>query len=328
MDHEQWHWQERGTAWKGIGIYHVTLVISSREPLLGQLVIPENDPAKAYVKETPLGKDIVQCILHWYEHYPEIKVLRFCIMPDHAHVIIHVQRPMPRGIKTVVRGLWQAAKKLGRTFSESRLSFTPNSIRDKEQTSVDSLFAEMPFIRPLTRKGQLDAMMQYVKMNPQRLATKRLKPGYFRVQEGIEIANRTYAAVGNIALLQAARYAPVHVRRTMLEEAAHGNDQPLRDYMNGCVLAARKGTVMVSPFISPQERAVLSVLLKEELPVIYLADNGFGDYYKPSDRLFDAVAAGRLLILSPWPHEDAKRHITREECIALNNMAEEICGID
>ena len=201
MDHEQWHWQERGTAWKGIGIYHVTLVISSREPLLGQLVIPENDPAKAYVKETPLGKDIVQCILHWYEHYPEIKVLRFCIMPDHAHVIIHVQRPMPRGIKTVVRGLWQAAKKLGRTFSESRLSFTPNSIRDKEQTSVDSLFAEMPFIRPLTRKGQLDAMMQYVKMNPQRLATKRLKPGYFRVQEGIEIANRTYAAVGNIALL-------------------------------------------------------------------------------------------------------------------------------
>ena len=328
MDHEQWHWQERGTAWKGIGIYHVTLVISSREPLLGQLVIPENDPAKAYVKETPLGKDIVQCILHWYEHYPEIKVLRFCIMPDHAHVIIHAQRPMPRGIKTVVRGLWQAAKKLGRTFSESRLSFTPNSIRDKEQTSVDSLFAEMPFIRPLTRKGQLDAMMQYVKMNPQRLATKRLKPGYFRVQQGVEINGRSYAAVGNIALLQAAQYMPVHVRHAKVKEAENGNDKPLRDYMNGCVLAARKGTVMVSPFISPKERAVLSVLLKEELPVIYLADNGFGDYYKPSDRLFDAVAAGRLLILSPWPHEDAKRHITREECIALNNMAEEICGID
>ena len=176
----------------------------------------------------------------------------------------------------------------------------------------------------MSRRGQLDAMMQYVKMNPQRLATKRLKPGYFRVQEGIEIANRTYAAVGNIALLQAARYAPVHVRRTMLEEAAHGNDQPLRDYMNGCVLAAREGTVMVSPFISDKEKEVLTVLLAEERPVILLADNGFRDYYKPSAGLFDAVAAGRVLILSPWEYDPNKKHVSRADCVALNSMAEEI----
>ena len=59
-----------------------------------------------------------------------------------------------------------------------------------------------------------------------------------------------------------------------------------------------------------------------------LADNGFGEYYKPSDALFDAVAAGRMLILSPWEYEDKKHHITREECVALNTMAEEICSIE
>ena len=32
-----WHWQESGTAWKGVGIYHVTLTVPSREPLLGRL---------------------------------------------------------------------------------------------------------------------------------------------------------------------------------------------------------------------------------------------------------------------------------------------------
>ena len=32
--HEIWHWQEVGTAWKGVGIYHVTLTIPSRQPLL------------------------------------------------------------------------------------------------------------------------------------------------------------------------------------------------------------------------------------------------------------------------------------------------------
>ena len=100
---------------------------------------------------------------------------------------------------------------------------------------------------------------------------------------------------------------------------------PLRNYMNGCVLAARKGTVMVSPFISPQEKRVMQVLLQEQHPFVLLTDNGFRDYYKPADALFDACAAGRLLILSPWPYDEGKRHITRSECVALNGMAEEIC---
>ncbi len=151
-------------------------------------------------------------------------------------------------------------------------------------------------------------MIQYIKMNPQRLATKRLMPSYFRVQRDIVLAGHSYDGVGNIALLHAERYSTVHVRRTMVEDAEHGNALPLRTYMNSCLAAAREGAVMVSPFISPQEKDILAVLLKEQRPVIYLADNGFGDYYKPSALLFDAVAAGRLLILSPWqytPRKDA-----------------------
>ncbi len=49
-------------------------------------------------------------------------------------------------------------------------------------------------------------------MNPQRLATKKLKPGFFYVQEHVEIGGRMYQAVGNAKLLQAARMEPVHVR--------------------------------------------------------------------------------------------------------------------
>ena len=40
MANGNWHWQESGTAWKGVGIYHVTLTVPSREPLLGKLVNP------------------------------------------------------------------------------------------------------------------------------------------------------------------------------------------------------------------------------------------------------------------------------------------------
>ena len=277
-------------------------------------------------------------------------------MPDHVHFVLHVTQEMPVSIKAMVRGFWQGTKKAGREYS---LSISPNSIRDNEQRSnatlsvsphtmrdneqrstrddkqssmqnieqslPDPLFHEFPFIRPLSRKGQLDTMMRYVRMNPQRLATKRLHPGFFRVQDGIEIAGRTYSGVGNAKLLLAERFAPVHVRSLWVENAEkHGDIQPLRDYMNGCVLQARNGTVMVSPFISEQEKQVLEVLLKEQREIIYIVDNGFRDFYKPQNSLFDAVAAGKMLILSPWEYDEGKQHVSRADCVAMNRMAEEI----
>jgi hypothetical protein len=111
----------------------------------------------------------------------------------------------------------------------------------------------------------------------------------------------------------------------MMKAAEAGDNQALRDYMNSRVLMAREGVVMVSPFISSQEKQVMQVLLREKWPFVCLTDNGFRDYYKPTDALFDACAAGRLLILSPWPYDGGKRHISRADCVALNAMAEEIC---
>ena len=82
---------------------------------------------------------------------------------------------------------------------------------------------------------------------------------------------------------------------------------------------------MVSPFISPEEKQIQAMLLEEGLPFICIADNGFGEYYKPADGLFDAVAAGKVMILSPWEYDPQKMHVTRTECVAMNKMAEEIC---
>ena len=301
MENEKWHWQEPGT-WRGIGIYHVTMVVSSRETLLGSLVIPDNDPTKARVKLSPLGLRIRACIEDIPVRHPEIRIIQKRIMPDHLHVILYVTKPMSLSIKMVVRGLWQGAKKEG---------------QDK--------FNEVPFIRPMSHRGQLKTMIRYLQMNPQRLATKKLKPGYFCVQQDIEISGRIYSGVGNAAILTAERYMPVHVRRIMVEAAEHGEDKALKDYMNACVLAARKGAVMVSPFISPYERRIQAKLLEEGLPFICIADNGFGKYYKPVDGLFDGVAAGKVLILSPWEYDPQKGHVTREECVAMNKLAEEIC---
>lgn len=340
---ERWHWQDNLSAWYGVGIYHVTLVVPSRDPLLGTLEIPQNDPTQAYIKRSDLGKEIVYIIGTIPQYHPEIRLLQYCLMPNHVHFILYVTKTMPQSIKSVIRGVWQSAKRIGREYSlsihpqlsipqqEDILSINPNDIRGNQQNnssaSIHPIFTEIPFIRPLSHRGQLDAMMQYVKLNPQRLATKRLMPGFFRVQHDVEIAGRKYDAIGNIKILQAPNFSPVHVRNIWVEDAErHGDDTKLRDYKNGCIRAARQGTVMVSPFISPHEKAVLDYLLSEHHTVIYIADNGFGEYYKPASALFDAVADGRMLILSPWQHDPEKKHVTRAECVAMNQMAEEICN--
>ena len=362
-DHEKWQWQEPGTTWKGVGLYHITLTIPDRQALLGSLVIPEKDPSKAIVIRTALGNALVNCLLSISSCHPGVQVLHFCLMPDHLHAVLYVRRPMSNGIGSLVRGFWQAAKKLGRAWSATSFatssSIPPNGIREQYQ-EVDAqkkilreetrqledvaaalreqmgdeayyrlmpVFTEMPFIRPMWRRVQLPNTIRYIDMNPQRLATKRLKPGLFRVQREIEIGGRTYDGVGNTTLLMSNQFEVVHVRRKMVEEAKNGNESPLRDYMNSCVLKARKGTVMVSPFISSHEKQVMQVLLREKLSFILLTNNGFSDYYKPTDTLFDACASGKVLILSPWPYDAAKRHINREECMALNRMAEEITSL-
>ena len=367
-ERETWQWQEPGSAWKGAGLYHITLTVGSRLPLLGSLVVPDDDPTKASVQRTALGDALVDCLLSIQSHHPEVKVLHFCLMPDHLHAVLYVQRRMTTGIGATVRGFWQASKKLGRASSvfanairEKSEEKAPNPIRGKlqEDTDIDRIngelreessrlrseaaslrerlgdeayyslapiFDEMPFIRPMARYSQLQNTIRYIDMNPQRLATKRLKPGFFRVQKDISVGNRSYDGVGNVGLLMQESYCPVHVRRAMVEKANGGDNEELRNYKNACVLKARQGAVMVSPFISPDEKEVMQVLLKEKSPFILLTDNGFRDYYKPADALFDACAAGRLLILSPWSYDSGKRHISRADCVALNAMAEEIAN--
>lgn len=337
MDHDKWKWQEPGEAWKGAGLYHITLKIPTREPLLGDMVIPHNDPAQAYIKSTSLGAAVLDVLRGVPSYYPEIQILHYCLMPDHIHSIWYVQKSMHIGINAAVRGFWQEVKKVGRLFS-----FAPDSIRTEyhdrfkrlrdeigaERYDVLSpIFTEMPYIRPMGQRRQLPATLRYIDMNPQRLATKSLMPKFFRVQDNIEIVGRIYKGVGNIDLLNAQHFMPVHVRSTMMDEADHGDDKRLRDYMNSCVIASRKGTVLVSPFIHEKEREILNFILGEGHSIIYLSDNGFGEYYKPSGGIFDAVANKQVLILSPWPYDSKKHSITRAECVSLNNMVEEICSL-
>ncbi len=78
MTEDRWHWQEPGTAWKGVGVYHITLTVPSRQPLLGRLVIPDNDPPQARIERTALGNAVIDELYVMCKHYPAIRIFRFC----------------------------------------------------------------------------------------------------------------------------------------------------------------------------------------------------------------------------------------------------------
>ena len=192
-----------------------------------------------------MGNAVVDELYVMCKHYPAIRILQFCLMPDHLHAVIHVTQVMDSSIRSVIRGYWQGVKKLGRAYTLAVAAELNSATTNKGEKGYPfPIFTERPFIRPLSRRGQLNTMIRYVQMNPQRLATKRLKPGFFRVQKDIVIGARKYDGVGNVALLMEDRYDTVHVRSTLVKSAEQGDDKDLRDYMNSRVLMARKGVVI------------------------------------------------------------------------------------
>lgn len=170
----------------------------------------------------------------------------------------------------------------------------------------------------LRRKGQLKAMIAYVHKNPMHRWQKQHHPQWLIPMRGIMIAGRSYDAIGNLTLLALSRHQ-VHVR-------SRWTDDEKRMYKNSCVVMARKGCALVSPFISPHEAAVRDVCLREGHSVIVLADNGFSDYTQCPGGLYNYCVNGQVLVLvlGELGRTERKSTICRQECVALNEMAREI----
>lgn len=199
------------------------------------------------------------------------------------------------------------------TMCHAPISSLPSSI-----AGGHSLF-EADYDETILRcRGQLRRMIDYVHDNPRRSWLKRHHRGLLRPHRGIEIAGRSYDAIGNLMLLGLTRHQVlVHSRITENEQHA---------YMNECIVEARRNKVLVSPFISEKEKQVRDYALKEGHSIIQLVDNGFSDYATVDGSLIDFSANGQVLILSPWPYVERKARITRLECQMLNEMAGEVAN--
>ena len=82
-------------------------------------------------------------------------------------------------------------------------------------------------------------------------------------------------------------------------------DDKLAELVDKLGAKAERGAVLVSPWISPGEKAVKAEAVARGGRVVQLLAEGMGRYYKPGGADFDLCAYGRLLQLSPFAPREA-----------------------
>ena len=291
-----------GHDYQGRCIYMITLVVKERQPLLGTLTGDgETDPA--IIEPLPLGRSIIQSLQNIPQFYPEIAIWTYQLMPDHLHFILFVKERIPVHLGKVINGFKVGSNRIYRELVKSDLT---------------GLWEEGYNDMILDREGQLQRMKAYIHDNPRRLAIKRNHPDLFKVQRNIKVGDYTFAALGNVFLLDAPCLLQVQCTRKLTQ-------QQINEAVQQFLSQAQNGAVLVSPSISPGEKAVMKAAFEHGFPVIVLQENGFAPLAKPGGRRFEACAQGRLLMLAPWEHHNDKRVIKRSQCLDLNEMARVIC---
>ena len=321
-----------GHDYTGRQIYMITMVTEGRRPLFGQVVgksdAPTGSDNEPRIELSPLGQRVSD---EWWaasQHHPEVKVLALQMMPDHLHGILFVQEQMKKPLGMLLRGFKQSCNRhyrelvLGITSPVPSVALSTQQTRQapvkKDRRNEDRthgmLFARGYNDKLLLREGQLETWVRYLNDNPRRLLMKREHPDLFRVQRNVEAAGMTFSAIGNRFLLD----RPV---RLQVQCSRRLSEAEIQEQVTHFLTAARQGAVLVSPAISPGEKAVMRAAFNEGLPLIYLQENGFTDLAKPGGSRMEACARGQLLILAPWEHHNEQLTIRRDQCLKLNDIA-------
>ena len=326
-----------GHDYTGRHIYMITMVTEGRRPLFGMVEgksdAPRGSADEPRMELSELGKRVAD---EWWAaevHHPEIKVIALQMMPDHLHGILFVMEKMGKPLGMALRGFKQSCNRHYRELvlgippvasvpsvalpTQQTQQAKPSSRRGEDRTH-GLLFSRGYNDRLLLRAGQLDAWLNYLSDNPSRLLMKREHPDLFHVQRDITAAGITLSALGNRFLLDRPAKMQVQCSRSL-------NESQIKVQVAECLAAARAGAVLVSPAISPGEKAIMRAAFDEGLPLIFLEENGLSDLAKPGGARMEACAKGQLLILAPWEHHNERKTITRRQSLALNDMARKIC---
>ena len=336
-----------GIDYKGRKMYMVTLVTENRRALFGEIVGHSNAPKDStdapHINLTPLGERVRDNFLSIQDRYEEVEVIALQMMPDHLHGILFVTTRMQQHLGQVISGFKSGCNKdyrelilgKGQSSVELDVAMSQSTRQATKQTMPSASLRKRPpreaYDREhgllfesgyndkiLLREGQLERWLNYLADNPRRLLLKREHREWLTPHFGVAVAGYTFSAIGNLGLLSADCRMQVRISRRSTQEQIEAD---IARFLS----AAHEGAVLVSPAISPGEKAVMRAAFNAGMRLIVLQENGFTPMTKPNGEMFDACAEGRLLLLSPWEHHNDRRKLTSAQCQALNMMAYAMC---
>lgn len=314
------------------GIYMITMSTEGKLPLFGILkgdpMVTEGDN-KPKIVLSPLGEKVRECWQNIPTHYPELSVIKLCIMPDHIHGVLFVKENMPHHLGTIINGFKAGTRKAARELGVITATMSPSTksasttvkyteVSPQSKNPQGILWEPGYNDRILLQEGQLQRMLNYLDDNPRRLLLKHAHPQYFKPLGKLTIVGIEMEAMGNTTLLD----KPVKLQVQCSRHLYPNEIEQRKQYF---LHAAQQGAVIVSPCISPGEKEIATAILQARLPLIVLLLKGFPPFFKPEPHYLMACAEGRLLMISPYPWQNEKIENMRQRCLQLNNIASKIC---
>ena len=136
------------------GAYFVTVCTKDRNKILWQSVGADNIRPKS-ISLSPVGEIVEQGILQISEHYKSITVDKYCIMPDHIHLIIRIN-----------------CDESGRIISAPTLSTVVGSLkRWVSKQAKNSIWQKSFFDHAIRNEQDYVETMNYIKNNPLKYKT-------------------------------------------------------------------------------------------------------------------------------------------------------------
>ena len=305
------------------GTYEVTIVVAGRLPVFGEVVgTTKGGGEKPRLKPSLLGQAVLDNeIPKIHRYYPMVDVWQVCLMPDHLHMIIRINEPLPKGKHLgIIIGAFKGG--VSRAWWDMDATVSAASAAEPRPPLFEPNYND----HILMRDGQLNNWKRYLRDNPLRYMMQREYPDLFQRALCISIDGTRYSAFGNLLLLrQPEKHQVMFHRRTNgvpTENTDFWKTESLR-----LMAAAQSGDVLVTPGVSECEKRIKKMALEQRLRMIHVQSDPIGKYWKPERSRFEACASGSLLILAPWPEDLPAFASDYERFHYLNSLAESICAI-
>lgn len=280
-------------------IYHITLMKDPAVEFFGQIGgdwrIKPGNPGSPYLVASPTGRKIKEALKRLPDIHPALRLYQYALMPDHLHLLIAITSPLD--------------DILGRKLAIFKV--IADRFAEKERVFLKGFNDQI--IGP---NRKLDDIYNYLRENPYRLAVRMAHPESFRRVTHLEIHGKAYSAYGNLHLLSNPFKEQVVVHRA--EDAA--TRERNKERWIHCVA---NGGVLVSPFISKDEKAIRQTAESLDGKIILLTDTSFDGRGKPGAHDFDQCCRNKLLVMTP-AYEGFQPASGRKTFMALNECARQI----